>query len=268
MMRPTPYPAVNAILLELLTSVQKILGAQFVGMYLYGSLSSGDFDPGASDIDFLIVTADQVSSEIFSALQAMHARVGATDSKWAAELEGSYIPLSALRRYDPADDVYPHIDRGGANLRVEPHGSDWVIQRHILREKGIVLAGPPLKDLIDPVSPNTLRRATIKSLHQWWAPMLNDLTKLQRSRGYQSYAVLTMCRMSYTVQHGVVVSKPTAARWAQETLDVRWSPLIERAWVGRRNPGLNAEAGDVKETLEFIRYTLERCREFELPDGN
>jgi len=36
----------------------------------------------------------------------------------------------------------------------------------------------------------------------------------------------------------------------------RWSPLIERAWIGRQHVDLKAEAEDVNETLEFIRYTL------------
>lgn len=265
-LRPTPYPEINAILLELLASVQKILGAQFVGMYLYGSLAAGDFDQD-SDIDFLVVTAEQISLEIFSALQAMHARIGAMDGTWAKELEGSYLPQGALRRHDPANTSYPHIDRGGSTLRVEPHGCDWVIQRHILREKGIVLAGPPLKDLIDPVSPDDLRRATIESLREWWAPMLDTPAQLGLSRGYQSYAVLTMCRMLYTVHYGAVVSKRVAARWVQETLNARWLPLIERAWVGRNNPSLEAEAGDVKETKEFIRYTLERCKQIKFEIG-
>lgn len=257
-MQSTPYTDVNAILLELLASVQKILSAQFVGMYLYGSLAAGDFDED-SDIDFLVVTADEISAELFSELQAMHARIGAIDSKWAIELEGSYIPQRVLRRYDPVNAIHPHIDRGGSALLAEPHGSDWVIQRHILREKGIVLAGPLLKNLIDPVSPNDLRRANLESLHQWWAPMLNDPMRLQRSRGQQSFAVLTMCRALYVMQFGKVVSKRTAARWAQETLDARWTPLIDRAWVGRNNPHSQADAEDVTETLEFIRYTVEEC---------
>ena len=41
---PTPYPEVNAILNVLLADVRAILGDQFVGFYLYGSLASGDFD--------------------------------------------------------------------------------------------------------------------------------------------------------------------------------------------------------------------------------
>lgn len=35
-------------------------------------------------------------------------------------------------------------------------------------------------------------------------------------------------------------------------------PLIERAWVGRHNPELKAQAEDVNATMELIRYTLER----------
>ena len=40
----TPYPAVNEILSLMFSSVQEILGDQFVGMYLFGSLANGDFD--------------------------------------------------------------------------------------------------------------------------------------------------------------------------------------------------------------------------------
>jgi hypothetical protein len=35
-------------------------------------------------------------------------------------------------------------------------------------------------------------------------------------------------------------------------------PLIERALVGRQTPQLKAEPEDVRGTLDFIRYALER----------
>jgi hypothetical protein len=41
---PTPYPEVNTILQELLEGAMSILESHFVGMYLDGSLASGDFD--------------------------------------------------------------------------------------------------------------------------------------------------------------------------------------------------------------------------------
>ncbi len=263
--QPTPDPDVNDILHVLLLSVQTILGNHFIGMYLYGSLASGDFDT-SSDIDFVVVTDDELAENIFSALQEMHARIAASDSKWAIELEGLYIPQRALRRYDPNHATHPHIERGGS-LRIEERDSADVIHWHILRERGIVLAGPDPRTLIDPISPNELRRAVREILRGWWAPMLADSTRLQ-SRGYQSYAVLTMCRMLHTLRYGTVVSKPIAARWAQATLGERWVALIERALVGRHNSQSKAQSDDVNGTLDLIRYTLERGQEFEMPLEN
>ena len=46
------------------------------------------------------------------------------------------------------------------------HDSDWVVQRHTLRERGITLAGPAPQTLIDPITPNDLRRAMLAIL--WW----------------------------------------------------------------------------------------------------
>jgi hypothetical protein len=169
-LHPTPYPDVNAVLHLLLSSVQAIIGEHFIGLYLYGSLASGDFDPQRSDIDFVVVTADRLPEQMLPALEAMHARLAASGLKWAAKLEGSYIPQRALRRHDPTAAPCPQINEG--SFYVARHGSDWMIQRHILREQGVVVAGPPLQPLIDPVSPNDIRRAVLEVLHEWWAPAL------------------------------------------------------------------------------------------------
>jgi len=261
---PTPYPEVNVLLQELLESVRTILGSHFVGMYLDGSLTSGDFDQD-SDIDFVVVTDDEISGNLFSALQAMHERIATIASWCAIQLEGSYISQHALRRYDPAHAQHPNIERGkGERLKMVQHDDAWVIHRYVLRERGMTLAGPTPQTLIDPVSPNDLRQAMLKILHGWAAQILDDPAQMNR-RGYQSYTVLSLCRILYTLQYGTVVSKPVAARWAQETLGERWVPLIERTWAGRRNPRSEASSEDVNGTLEFIRYILERSQQFEIP---
>ena len=54
----TPHSAINELLQDLLGRVQKIVGSEFVGMYLYGSLASGDFQPNRSDIDVVVVTGE------------------------------------------------------------------------------------------------------------------------------------------------------------------------------------------------------------------
>src|ERR1043166_2945371 len=74
---PTPYPDVNEILDKLLSNVREILQDQFIGMYLFGSLANGDFDK-FSDIDVLVVTNNDISDRVFSALQSMHTRIAST----------------------------------------------------------------------------------------------------------------------------------------------------------------------------------------------
>jgi hypothetical protein len=261
---PTLYPEVNVLLMELLQSVQAILGNHFIGMYLDGSLTSGGFDQD-SDIDFVVVADMEISGGLYLALQAMHDRLATIDSWWAIQLEGSYISQHALRRFDLAQALHPNIERGrGERLKIVRHDASWVIHRYILRQRGIILAGPAPQTLIDPVAPNDLRQAMLKILHGWAAQILDDPGQM-KSRGYQSYTVLTLCRVLYTLENGSVVSKSAAARWAGETLGERWVPLIERTWEGRHHPGLEASADDMKGTMDFISYSLELSRQFAVP---
>jgi hypothetical protein len=252
-LNPTPYPDINAVLRRLLADVQAALGDHLAGLYLHGSLASGDFDPERSDIDFVVVAAEALPEAVFPALAAMHARLIASGLAWATKLEGTYFPQQALRRYVPSDTLYPSLNE--ARFYMGTHGSDWVIQCHILREYGIVLAGPSPRDLIDPVAPDDLRHAMRSLLREWWAPMLDDMARL-RSPEYQAYAVLTMCRALYTLDTGAVASKPMAARWAQAALGAHRAMLIERALAWRAGMPLDV----LDEVLELVRYTLSDCR--------
>lgn len=248
------FSDVAAIVQELLSQVQHILGPQLHGFYLHGSLALDAFDPTSSDVDFVVVTSGQLADETVAALADMHARLSAGESKWGRELEGSYVPQKALRRHDPHNADYPHIERGGA-LRVEQHHSDWIIQRHVLREKGLALVGPPPHTLLDPIPPAALRQAVLDLLW-WWELQLEDTWRVEQS-GYRSYAILTMCRILYTMEEGAVISKPAAARWAQARLDPRWTRLIDRALRWHLDEPLDP----LSETLHFIRYALAEARQ-------
>ncbi len=251
----TPYPEVDPLLRTLLSEVRAILGSRFVGMYLDGSLAAGDFDPRTSDIDVVVVTDADLPDAVIAALQAMHARIATSPSRWARELEVAYVARHAIRAPTRRPSPCPCIERGSAQLEVVHQESGyWTIHRHVLRQHGVALAGPPPAALIDPVQPGELRQAVADILEEWWQPMLDDPTRL-RSWGYRCYAVLTMCRMLYTLHHGTIVSKPVAARWAQSTLEPRWTPLIRdaRAWSAAAAPDLTA-------TLELIRHTHARSR--------
>ena len=250
----TGYADVDAVLATLLAGVRGTLGPHLVGVYLDGSLATGDFAERSSDIDVLVVPEDALSDEVVAALGTMHARLEAGTSKWARELEVSYIPRRALRRVDPDDNCHPCIQRGSDQLVTEAHDCDWVIHRHVIREHGVALAGPDPRTLIDPVGAGDLRDAVVSLLHGWWMPAPTCRRWLDNPF-YRSYAVLTMCRMRYTLHHGVVVSKPMAARWAQAALDARWTPLIQAALAWS-----NDIVPDLGETLRFIDDTRQASK--------
>jgi len=248
---PTDFAAVDAVLLDLLGPVKETLGDAFVDLYLYGSLATGSFTPSRSDIDFLVVTRAELPPGLTAALEALHTRLWSSGSQSAAKLEGAYLPIGLLRRYSAFGPSVPTVNEGRFYLAQE--GIDWVIQRHVLRESEAIVEGPSIHDWIDPVSPQDLQSAVRALLETWWAPMLTDPSRLSRP-GYQAYAILSMCRAVFLLEHGVVVSKQDAAAWALSSLPPQWAALISEAeeWCeGDPESSLSA-------TLAFIRFAIDR----------
>jgi predicted nucleotidyltransferase len=262
-MSPTPYPDVNQVLHLLLTNVKEILKDQFVGMYLYGSLSSGDFNPETSDIDFLVITEDPLEEDKVAELKSMHERIWASGLKRAERLEGSYVPKELIRRHDPNGAPCPTVNEG--EFFVDKRGSDWIIQRHVVREYGVALEGPDPKSLIDFVSPNDIRQAVIGILNEWWFPMLEDPDWLRNHKvNYHGFTVITMCRALHALQQGTIVSKPVAVKWAKENLGPEWHGLIEQAVESQ----YGTHSGFFDETLDFMRFTRKRILETQMENGD
>ena len=245
----TPYPDVNQVLILLLNNIRTILGDYFVGMYLYGSLASGDFEPERSDIDFLVVTNGELPEKTISDLKIMHHRMYESGLKLAKHLEGSYIPKETVRKYSPDGPAWPMINQD--NLLVAHDLCSWVINNYILYNHGIVISGPPLQNVIDHVSPEELMNAVLTLLRDVWTPW-QDNVDLFRSDEYQPFVVLTMCKALYTLKHGDVISKKRSAEWAMANLDKKWAFLINQAlsWHFGDMPG------DIGQTQDFIRYVF------------
>lgn len=255
--QPTPYQDLNAVLQELLAGVRQVLGGNLVGAYLQGSFARGDFDEH-SDVDFLVVVEHELTAEHEAALQALHGRIYDLSSPWAQHLEGSYITAADLRRYNPTNAPLLYIDNTSRVLERSAHDNN-LVMRWTLREHGVVLAGPAPRDLVDPVAPGELRQEVAADMRDWGAKILAEPQRLN-NRWYQPFAVLSYCRMLYSLETGTVASKLAGARWAQAALDPQWSGLIGRAWDERPNPSLKArqpaDPADFHRTLDFIRYAI------------
>jgi hypothetical protein len=249
----TAYPEVDEVLAALLSGSRALLGDDLFGMYLSGSLASGGFDAETSDIDFVVVTRADPRS-LHAEFATLNRQLQASGSPWAAKLEGSFLPLRVFEDFNPACTPFPTIAMGG-RYGLRHKRIEHALQRFMLREHGIALAGPEPATFIAPVPPEALKAETLDVLHGWWRAQLDDPVRLKR-RGYQAYAVLTMCRMLYTLATGGVTSKPAAARWARPHLPEQWRELIDRALVWRDGD----EVDDFTPTQDLVRWMLRRAR--------
>jgi len=237
---PTPYSEVNDALALLLRGVQSVLGGELVGLYLHGSLAAGDFTPGRSDIDFVAATRQALTADQVAGLVKMHAGVTNSGLEWARVMEGSYVPLRALRRYDSQDCHFPAL-RVDGSFDIDGHGPDWIIQCSTLRAHGIALYGPAIQTLIDPITPQQLIDATTGTLREWWAPVLSDPARLETAE-YRAYTVLTMCRGLFTIANGRVGAKSEAANWAAQGPVSAYASMIRRALAWRHGMAMDAAA--------------------------
>lgn len=255
--QPTPIPALNDVLRTLVSGLQASLGDNLVAFYLQGSFALGDWDSD-SDVDYLIAIQRPLTEAELVVLQALHGSVYDLETEWAKHLEGSYFPLGILRRLDAARTPLWFLNNGSRELELSTH-CDALVVRWITREYGIPLFGPSAATLIDPVDPDGLRREVLAKLRAWAADYAGNPAQLN-NRWDQPYAVITFCRMLYTLETGRVASKPASVRWGQQALDPQWSDLLQRAWEERPNPSLKirtaADPAEVERTLAFLRYAL------------
>lgn len=260
---PTPDLDLNAVLNELVASIQAILGDNFIGAYLNGSFAVGDWDTD-SDVDFLVAIEHEVSEADLSALQAMHAGIYQLESNWAKHLEGSYFPKEILKSGNRTKEPLLYLDNTHDQLIQSDHDNTLVV-RWMVRERGITLVGPDPKELIDPVPAGDLREEVLATMHDWAKEIFAGHWQMN-NRWAQPFAVLSYCRMLHTLQTGRVESKPAGAQWTKSALDRRWAGLIQRAWEVRPNPSLKvqqeADPADLELTLGFIRYALAVSSQF------
>lgn len=249
----TGFPELDALLADLLAGQREALGDDFVGTYLTGSFAIGDADEW-SDVDFLCVVERTPTKEQQMRLRELHARLFDRETPWAQHLEGSYAPRDELRV--PTADKWFYFDNGSIEPEWDTHCNTPVV-RWTLRERPTILAGPDPRRLIDPVSPDTLRREARAAVADYarWAHEPQERFASGMSRWRQPYLVLTLCRALHTVESGAVGSKRAAGVWALRTLPREWHDLIERALADRPHPWERvheeADAALAERTIAF-----------------
>lgn len=271
----TSYPELDSVLKKHANSIQKVLGDNFIGFYLQGSLATGDFDL-TSDVDFIIVTEKDLSKKQVKEIQVVHTLVYNQANRWVKCMEYSFFPKTTIRehsspyienrRNNSLDRELWYFNNGSRTIERSDHCNTLVV-RWTVREKGIIVLGPNPTTLIDPISTNELRKEIKDTLVGWGKELLEN-PEPYKNRFYQSYLVLNYCRMLYDLHKGEINSKLDGIKWAKSNLDSQWVSLINFCWQERQDISISmnqpANTEVFSNSLKFVRYAIEKGENYQI----
>lgn len=233
--------------LEVMTSLQRVLGDGLRGVYYVGSIALGGYVPGESDIDIVAVSEQVIPDQTKLALAGavfdttgscptrgleftLYRREVAESSPVAAEFEVNVNGGPRMAR-----DI--HLDS-----RTEP-GFWYVIDRAIAHRSGVAIYGPPAADVFTWFSRRMLLDAMIDSM-RWH----RDHEKATL------YSVLNATRAWRFAAEDVLGSKLEGAAWARD----RWSSVgvIDTAVDLRLGRPATLDPAEVDLLLDHVEGVL------------
>ena len=217
----------SAYLDELVARVRRATGAGLVGAYAGGSYALGAYVPGRSDLDVAVVVRGAASQVVKAELVAALRHDALPCPARGLEL---VVYREAVVREPTLDALFELNLNTGARMpfRVDYEAdvadAHWfAIDRSILSQAGVALAGPPAADVFAAIPPRTLAPVLLEAL-RWHAG----------GEAQADDAVLNACRSLRFVTEGVWSSKPEAGAWALGRVDD--AELVRAALAERAHP--------------------------------
>jgi hypothetical protein len=228
-------PPVRELVGTYLAAVDDAAPGLVAGLYLVGSVALDDFRPGASDVDFVAVTANRLSGADRTAVERAHATVAARHPR--PYLDGSYVTWADLAG-DPAaaaPGLNVHEGRPG------PPGAGDPVTWHTLASHGVVLRGQTPDALDVWTDDEALRDWCRQNLVDYWQPWLGRARRLFSRLGAAgltgwgpAWGVLGVSRIHYTIVTGAITSKLGAGQYARNVFAARWQRIIDECLRLRR----------------------------------
>jgi hypothetical protein len=252
--------SVESLLALLVPGQREALGDTLVGSYLFGSVVTGDFEPGVSDVDTITVLGADLSSSERSSLHDLHLDIVRQLPEWDDRVEVVYVSRAALETFRTERSPAARISPGEPFHAIEVDDR-WLIDWYQLREVGVPLIGPPATSIVPPISHRDYVEAVRR--HVIEAPSWVDGL---RTQGAQAYAILTMCRGLRTSRTGEYVSKREAARWARDVLPAHASTIHDaliwriRSRAGDANDGIATQDATRRFVMDVVQLVLDDDR--------
>jgi hypothetical protein len=252
--RPTQ---VTALLHDLAAQLPILLRGNVVGIYLYGSLTQGAFDPKRSDIDCIVVTKRALTDAQFKKLRA-RLTVSAKSNPWTSRLQASFLLRDKILTMNAPSCLYQF-----GRLRRSRSDANPIIWMNVLRS-GEILYGPSPESFVPPITREILFRALQREVGYLREEIIeNPRSKWRAVAFYRAYAVLTLCRILYSSSIGTIVSKVRAAKWATKHLPTQWNDLILQALAS--DAGNQRARIPIRRIAQFIDFTDAQLHTHPLP---
>ncbi|MBM2618506.1 nucleotidyltransferase domain-containing protein [Actinoplanes sp. LDG1-06] len=202
-----------------------------------GSLATGDYRPGVSDLDLVAVTDGPVGTERQAALVALHRRLDDTTAK-GLKLGCSYVDSD---RRTEAGAEHPTWTHGQMVQRIVSGVTRAELVRH-----GHAVFGRAPRELFPPVTDDDIRRAARAELVGPWAWAARR-PWVWLDPGFADLGLTSMARGRHGLRTGQLLTKSEAVEraaapvWLVEQLRLRRrgeavsSPRLRTAWFAWRD---------------------------------
>jgi streptomycin 3"-adenylyltransferase len=243
-----------AIAQRLAADLAEAAGPSLLAVYLHGSAVLGGWIPGRSDVDLLIVAANETDEPTADSMVRVivSAQPESNSEEWPPPtLETSIVAAGAARYPGPPWPFRRHVVAQPAEpARVVlpgPGQGDRDLLMHYVacRVAGYAAFGPPPRDLIGPVA-----RAEILDY-------LADEMMWGLANAPERYAVLNACRALVYLHDGAIVSKiaggEAVLRQRAGPADVITRALAQQRGTGSDQPPTADAIGFVEATATLLR---------------
>ncbi|QFY05874.1 nucleotidyltransferase [Nonomuraea phyllanthi] len=190
------HGATERLLKDFLQGVEPIV--PLVAVWAHGSLATGDYQEGRSDLDLVAVIDSPVTMEQWRRIKAAHR---ALDRPLAALLHCSY-----LAREELADHAVEHVTWAHERIFRRPVTA---ITRRELHGGARLLYGPPPAGLLPAVSDAEVTAFVRADLRDYWLPKTRGRRRWLRDI-WVDLGVLTVARATVTLRDGRLITKKEA----------------------------------------------------------
>lgn len=188
--------------------LRSLLRDQFVGFYVYGSLTTDAFMPGRSDIDVLGIVVrsmtDQLRTQVHDGIadlvlppviRGLDLSIACSATAWNAHEQACWELMLQVGRRE--NEQYTR-DRERCDPRLP-------LDFALVRQQGAALVGPPIDEVAGPMPPGLVLGACAEDIRRWAA---RDVFVDGAS------GVLNTCRAWQYLEEGTLGSKVEGGQWA------------------------------------------------------